>query len=84
MKVEILNFSFRNSPTRLVYKSYQDRSEPFVLKPNFLMENIIKQQVPTQKEANPVQVTKKKGAPGSMGRVDYGKDEVPDKGEIGW
>ncbi len=80
--VKIANYDI--TKTKLNYKAYQDRNEPFVLRPNFLMENIIKQKVTIQKELNPLQGSKKKAGPGSKGRVYYGKDEVPDKGEIGW
>ena len=80
--VKIANYDI--TKTKLKYKAYQDRNEPFVLKPDFLMGNIIKQQVTIQKEGNTLQGTKKKGGPTSKGRVDYGKDEMPDKSEIGW
>jgi hypothetical protein len=68
--------------TKLAYKAYDDRNDPFLLRPDFLMDTIIKQQVEIQKEA--VNVSTRKRGPGNKGRDDFGRDEVADLREIGW
>ncbi|MBF0558678.1 MAG: type IV secretion system DNA-binding domain-containing protein [Nitrospirae bacterium] len=78
--VKIANYDI--TKTKLAYKAYDDRNEPFLLRPDFLMDTIIKQQVEIRQEI--VHVNRKKQGAGNRGRAGIGIDEVADSREIGW
>lgn len=78
--VKIANYDITR--TKLSYKAYDDSNEPFMLRHDFLMETIIKQQVETQKEV--VHMNRKRQGAGNRGRAGMGMDDAADSREIGW